>query len=244
MPILQQSDEQAVRKRFDVEFKTPVNLRLFTQRNIGGLYIPGRECRTCGPTQQLLEEIVNLSPNLQLEIVDFWSDREEAAADGVEMIPATIVGAGDNHNVRFYGLPSGLEFAVLLDTIVATSSKRSPLSIETRRSLKKLEEDVHIRVFVTPTCQYCPGVARLAFAMAMESPRVAADVVEVQEFPHLAQAHSVMGVPKTVINDTVEFTGGVSEDVFLKRVLTTVGAAELDAGEESGQVSGETTPVT
>jgi glutaredoxin-like protein len=231
-----------VRERFDIELKTLVNLKMFTQRNIGGLYIPGRECKTCAPTQQLLEELVVLSPNLQLETVDFWANQEEAVAHGVEMIPATIIGGDDTHDVRFYGLPSGFEFALLLDTIVAASSKRGPLSIETRRSLKRLEEDVHIRVFVTPTCQYCPAVARLAYAMAMESSRVAADVVEVQEFPHLAQAHRVMGVPKTVINDTVEFTGAVSEEVFLRRVLTAVGAAEPDADEEP--VSGQTTPVS
>ena len=151
MPILQPNDQQAVRERFDLELKRDVHIALVTQRDIGGLFIPGRECRSCSPTQQLLEEVIELSPKIHLEIVDFYGDEEGAKARGVERIPAIIVGSNGAENVRFYGLPSGHEFAVLLDTIIASSSNRSTLQLETRRRLKRLQDDVHIQVFVTPT---------------------------------------------------------------------------------------------
>ena len=134
-------------------------------------------------------------------------------------------------------------FASLLDTIVAASTKGSTLSVETRRQLKELTEDVYIQVFVTPTCGYCPALAHLAHAMALESPRVRADVVEVQEFPYLARRYNVMGVPRTIINDTVDFTGAVPEAVLLQRVLEAVGAAE-PSEDESQQDSGEITLVS
>jgi hypothetical protein len=54
--------------------------------------------------------------------------------------------------------------------------------------------------------------------MAIENAHVTADVVEVTEFPHLAQRYSIRGVPKTVINDSVEFTGSVPESQFLEHV--------------------------
>ena len=95
-------------------------------------------------------------------------------------------------------------------------------------------------MFVTPTCQYCPTLARLAHAMALESPRVTADVIEVQEFPDLAALYRVRGVPKTVINDNVEFTGAVTEDVLIQRVLQAVGAAE-DEGVAVEQTPAQTT---
>ena len=78
--------------------------------------------------------------------------------------------------------------------------------------------------------------------MAIESQRVEADVVEVQEFPQLAQMYNVMGVPKTVINDTIQFTGAVSEDEFLKHVLAAVGEEELEDDGEV-QISDQTTPI-
>ncbi len=84
-------------------------------------------------------------------------------------------------------------------------------------------------------------MARVAHAMAMESPRVVADVVEIQEFPHLAQAYGVRGVPKTVINDTIQFTGAVTEEVFLQHVLEAVGEEEPEEGAE--KVSSQTTPI-
>ena len=83
-------------------------------------------------------------------------------------------------------------------------------------------------------------MGRVAHAMAKESPRVTADVVEVQEFPHLAQAYRVMGVPKTVINDTVQFTGAVTEETFLKRVLEAVGE-EAPGDDGDDETAGETT---
>ena len=78
-------------------------------------------------------------------------------------------------------------------------------------------------------------MASLANAMAMDSPKVAVDVIEAQEFPHLAQAYGVRSVPKTVINNMVEVLGAVAEPILLQRMLTAVGQEELltEAGEES-----------
>ena len=151
MPILQRRDLEAVQKRFDIELKRDVKLTLFTSRNVGGLFIPGRECKSCGPTQELLEELSALSPKVRLEIVDYFSDPEDAQALGIDKIPAIVVAGDGAANVRLYGLPAGYEFAVLLEALVSASSKRSPLQLETRRRLKALKEDVHIQVFVTPT---------------------------------------------------------------------------------------------
>ena len=150
MAILQQKDQQAVQRRFEIELKSDVAIRLYTLRTVGGLFIPGRECKSCAPTEQLLKEVSALSSKIHLDVVDYYGNVEEARAKGIDKIPAIVVGAGGGDNVRLYGLPSGFEFAVLLDTIVASSDRRSSLQLETRRRLKRLREDVHIQVFVTP----------------------------------------------------------------------------------------------
>ncbi len=85
-------------------------------------------------------------------------------------------------------------------------------------------------------------MARVAYDMAMESSRVKADVVEVQEFPQIARAYRVSGVPKTVINDSVQFAGAVTEETFIRKIMEAVGQQEADeAGEE--QAAGQTTPL-
>jgi hypothetical protein len=54
--------------------------------------------------------------------------------------------------------------------------------------------------------------------MAIANPRIVADVVEVSEFPDLAQRYMVRSVPKTVINDGVEFLGNVPEETFVTHI--------------------------
>ena len=72
---------------------------------------------------------------------------------------------------------------------------------------------------------------------------VVADVVEVQEFSQLAQAYRVMGVPKTVINDKVQITGAVTEEVLLRRLLEALGEEEPE-GEPEEEFSDQTTPIS
>ncbi len=78
--------------------------------------------------------------------------------------------------------------------------------------------------------------------MAMESSRVTADVVEIQEFPQIARAYRVSGVPKTVINDSVQFTGAVTEETLVHSIMEAVGQQEADEAREE-QVAGQITPL-
>ena len=78
--------------------------------------------------------------------------------------------------------------------------------------------------------------------MAIESSRVTADVIEVQEYARLAQAYAVRGVPTTVINDRVSFTGAVPESTFVQRVLEAAGADAADEPQHESE-SGQSTPL-
>ena len=72
---------------------------------------------------------------------------------------------------------------------------------------------------MTLTCPYCPVVATIAYKFAIESDLIKADVIEASEFPQLAVKYAVMGTPKTVINEKIEFIGAFPEDLFLEHVL-------------------------
>jgi hypothetical protein len=63
---------------------------------------------------------------------------------------------------------------------------------------------------------------RLAQHMSVASDRVRSTVIEATEFPELSRAYQVMGVPKVVINDRVQFEGAVPEHDFLGAVLQAV----------------------
>jgi len=59
--------------------------------------------------------------------------------------------------------------------------------------------------------------------LAIESPLVTADVIEVSEFPDIAQRYQVFGVPKTIMNERVSLEGAVPEPEFLERMQEAAG---------------------
>jgi hypothetical protein len=62
----------------------------------------------------------------------------------------------------------------------------------------------------------------LAHHLAIASDLVTADMVEAIEFPHLSQKYSVMGVPRSVINETVHQEGAAPEPILLERLKEAV----------------------
>jgi predicted DsbA family dithiol-disulfide isomerase len=56
----------------------------------------------------------------------------------------------------------------------------------------------------------------LAHQLAVESDLIRADMVEAMEFPHLANRYQVMGVPRTVINETIHVEGAYPEAMFMQ----------------------------
>jgi glutaredoxin-like protein len=216
--LISEQDKTQLRRTFRKDLKRQVQLRLFTQRQ-SLLTIPGRECPYCHQTEQLMEELAGLTPKVELETVDFYGQPDVAKEQGVTRIPAIVLSADGSARVKFYGAPMGYEMATIVEDIKTISRGVSPLSMDTRKKLRQLNQDVHIQVFVTPTCTFCPGMARLAHAVALESPRVTSDVIEIQEFPALGQTYGVRSVPLTVINEHIRFTGAVTETQFMEKVM-------------------------
>jgi len=222
MEMLALDVREATKKKLSSEMESRVTLLYFTQEP-GRLVLPGRlqgqECLYCKETRQLLEEVAGLSDKIALVIHDFVTEKPRAEEYGVDKIPAIVIRGEKDYGIRFFGIPSGYEYMSLLEAIVDVSRGRTALSPQTKEALAALEKDVHIQVFVTPTCPYCTMAVRLAHQFALESPRIRAEMVEATEFPHLAQKYHVFGVPRTVMNETAIVDGAVPEAVFLDHVL-------------------------
>jgi hypothetical protein len=72
------------------------------------------------------------------------------ASDASPDAPAESAGFPSGR-VRFFGMPSGYEFASLVEDIVDVSQRRTRLSDTTREALAALAGPLHFQVFVTPT---------------------------------------------------------------------------------------------
>jgi predicted DsbA family dithiol-disulfide isomerase len=60
----------------------------------------------------------------------------------------------------------------------------------------------------------------------MENPLILADVIEANEFQELSERYQVRSVPKTVINDRVEFVGSLPEAKVLEALQQAIGDEE------------------
>jgi glutaredoxin-like protein len=114
----------------------------------------------------------------------------------------------------------------LIEGITDVSSGKTKLTPQTKQKLQSVTKPIHIQVFVTPTCPYCPQDVRLAHQFAVESDLVTADMVEVVEFPFFCQRYAVMSVPKVVINETINFIGALPEERFIEYLLTAQSRSE------------------
>ena len=204
---------EEIRHRLQEELKglsRKVKLVVFTQEF---------ECEYCRENTALAQEVASLSDEIDIEVYNFALDKDAVERYGVDKIPAIVVEGEKDYGIRFYGVPAGYEFTSLLEAIKAVSAGESGLAPATKEALRRLQDPLHLQVFITPTCPYCPMAVQLAHKMAIESDQVRADMVEASEFPHLVHRYNVFAVPKTVVNDEVSFEGALPEPLFLEQVL-------------------------
>jgi glutaredoxin-like protein len=209
MALLRDKDKEHLRHEFET-LAEPVKLVVFTQE---------LECDFCKQTREIAEEVAALSDKISVEVFDFISDKDKADAYGIDKIPGIAIVGKKDYGIRYFGIPSGYEFSSLVEDIAMVSHGESGLSEATKKAIAGLKEPVHIQVFVTPTCPYCTRAVRLAHQLALESDLVRSDMVEAIEFPHLAEKYSVMGVPRTVINETIHVEGAVPEAALVPEMI-------------------------
>ncbi|HBA60681.1 MAG TPA: glutaredoxin [Elusimicrobia bacterium] len=179
-------------------------------------------CQTCGTAEDFYKELASLSPKLKLEVYNRVIDTEKAAAYGITESPSAVLEGPNGARVRFLGIPSGYEFVSLLEGLKNSAAAAQELSPETLAALAGITKPVNIKVFVTPTCPYCPAAVVLAHRLALASPNITAEMVEATEFPAMATKYRVEGVPKIVVNEKTELIGAQPESAMLAAVLASI----------------------
>ena len=76
----------------------------------------------------MVEEVVELSEKINLQIYDIEKDAEIARHYHMERAPGMVIAAKDgdeirDYGVRFAGIPSGYEFSSLIQSLVLVSGR-------------------------------------------------------------------------------------------------------------------------
>jgi len=141
MGVLKEKDKEKVTNVLK-GMEKDVTVVMFTQE---------MECPRCEMTRLMLEEVSGLSDKLSFEVHDFVADADLAKKYGVNKIPATVLLGDKDYGIRFYGVPAGYEFNVLIEDILDAGKRNPGLSKEVMTELAKVDRPVHMQVLISPT---------------------------------------------------------------------------------------------
>lgn len=212
MSLLSERDRQTVRAHL-AGLTHDVTLLFFTQT------IAAPE--TVLIARQVVDEVASLSERISVEEVNLILEKERSQQFGIDRIPGiALLKDGVDTRMRFLGAPAGYEFSSLVEAVALAGGDDSGLTDDSKRVIaEKATAPIDIKVFVTPTCHFCPRAVTLAHRMAVESPNISATCVEASEFHDLSRQYRVTGVPKTVSSSGAEIIGALPEDEFVRGLL-------------------------
>jgi len=134
--------------------------------------------------------------------------------------PTILIGP-ERFNIRLLGAPAGEEAGTLMVSILMASTGQTVLSGASRNRLNDLNESRNVKVFVSPTCPYCPQQAVVAISAAIEKPDlVSVEIIEIFENRDLAAQYNAFSVPQVFINDNLVGLGVQPEEVFIEELIT------------------------
>jgi glutaredoxin-like protein len=215
-------DQQNLRERFRTELTSRVRIDYFTQKP-SSVFIPGRQdCAYCEDVRVLMEEVASLSERITLTTHDIHQELDIAKGFGVDKVPGIVIRGQTNRPIRYFGVPAGTGFPGFIETLLDAARGTVTLLPKTTQQLRKLKSDIHLQVLTTPNCQHSPLVARTAAKMALSNVRIKLDIVEVAEFPQMAQHYGVRATPTTIVNDEAALPGAMDEALLLENIFRIV----------------------
>lgn len=207
--MLGEGDKSALERKFGSGMKDDITLLLFMDESVGA-------------SEDLLAVANNLasfSPKVKVQAEKVENGKNQRMSDlRIQNYPVMVISKGDFSRIRYYGIPAGYEIPPITDAIVELSNSHANLSPKAKNIMATVRRKANIKIFVLTTCVFCPIVARHAYRAAIESPRVTVEIIDSQLFPDLAQRHSVMGVPKIILNDNTDITGAIQEAEFFDKL--------------------------
>ncbi|HOI96305.1 MAG TPA: FAD-dependent oxidoreductase [Syntrophobacter fumaroxidans] len=163
--------------------------------------------------KQMMRLFRNLSDRIKVKEYDL--DHPEAGKWNVTGAP-TFLFDPERYSIRYMGTPFGEEGRTFLGALILIGSRTGSLSEQSRKVLKKIESPRDVKVFVSPTCPYCPDQAINAIRAAIENPEfISLEIIDIQANPELADKYGAFSVPQTFANDVLIAQGAQTEELFL-----------------------------
>jgi alkyl hydroperoxide reductase subunit AhpF len=157
MSIMDDDVRETVGKYLAQKLTVPARVVVFTDNSDDVAVTAVGTGKSSRQAQQLMEEIASVSDAVHVEVCDVNERPELVSEWGILAAPTLAVGRADGDGngavprIRFTGYPGGHEFTAFLETLGSLGRENWGLSAETVDLLQKVDRDIDIKTFVTPT---------------------------------------------------------------------------------------------
>jgi thioredoxin reductase (NADPH) len=163
--------------------------------------------------REVIRAFRQLSDKITLR--EYGLDHELAQQWNISHSP-TLVIAPEKYGIHWLGAPMGEEARTFLEILILVGLGKSQLSEQALKVMKRIDSNRHVRIFVSPTCPYCPQQAINAVKAAIEMPdKISVEIIDIQSEPELADQYSAQSVPQAYANDVLIGQGAQPEEVFI-----------------------------
>jgi len=204
----ERADGQAFLNQLKATFAQMPNdipLLLFTEK--------GREDVFAQANRQVIRAFRELTDRITLREYDI--DHELARQYNVSAAP-TLVIAPDRYNIHWIGAPMGEEARTFLELLMLVGSGNSNASDQSLKVLERIDDPRHVKVFISPSCPYCPQQAVNGAKAAVARPDlISLELIDIQCRPDIAQQYGAHSVPVAYANETLIGQGAQAEEVFM-----------------------------
>ncbi len=219
--LIDPETKESLSEKFKNMLNLPVDVKIFTNPVI----LPGSEDVTEYNlfAKQFIKELSEIDARILYQEISVSDNIVKEL--NIKTSPTLAIGYDLGYKILFNGAPAGYEANSVIETILLVSAQQSLLSKNSKNLLNILTNPVNLKVFVTPTCPYCPSAVILANQIAIEKKGIiTSECVESSQNSELAMKFGVSSVPHTFINDDVNkgILGSVDEKIFIDFLMQNI----------------------
>ncbi len=146
---------------------------------------------------------------------EYKLDHEQAKKWKIETSPTLLIDP-EHYNIRWLGAPVGEEGRIFIEALVYIGFKKTGIGEQSLKVLSQIKDKRAIKLFVSPSCPYCPQQAINALKAAVEKPDlISLEIIDIQANPEIARDYDAQSVPQTFANEMLIALGAQSEELFM-----------------------------
>ena len=146
---------------------------------------------------------------------EFDLDHDQAKKWNIVNSPTILIDPA-HYNIRWLGAPIGEESRIFIETLIFVGYKKTGIGQQALNVLNQIKDRRDIKLFVSPSCPYCPQQAINALKAAVEKPDlISLEIIDIQANPEIARGYDAQSVPQTFANEILVAMGAQQEELFM-----------------------------